>query len=63
MSQPCVAIMKFIPHLKPMTGTRILLVDNGSYEPAATLALRELAKSVGLLTKHEVRPVSTMHST
>ena len=63
MSQPCVAIMKFIPHLKPMAGTRIILVDNGSYEPAATLALRDLAKEVSLLTKQEVRPVSTMHST
>ena len=63
MSQPCVAIMKFIPHLKPMAGTRIILVDNGSYEPAATLALRELAKSVSFLIKQEVRPVSTMHST
>jgi sirohydrochlorin ferrochelatase len=46
-----------------MAGTRIILVDNGSYEPAATLALRELAKEVSLLTKQEVRPVSTMHST
>jgi len=63
MNQPCVAIMKFIPHLLPMAGTRIILVDNGSYEPAATLALRDLAKSVGFLTKQEVRPVSTMHST
>ena len=63
MSQPCVAIREFIPHLKPMAGTRILLVDNGSYEPAATLGLRDLAKSVSFLTKQEVRPVSTMHST
>ncbi len=46
-----------------MAGTRILLVDNGSYEPAATLALRGLAKEVGLLIGQEVRPVSTMHST
>jgi sirohydrochlorin ferrochelatase len=46
-----------------MAGTRIFLVDNGSYEPAATLALRGLAKEVGFLTKQEVRPVSTMHST
>ena len=46
-----------------MAGTRILLVDNGSYEPAATLGLRDLAKSVSFLTKQEVRPVSTMHST
>jgi sirohydrochlorin ferrochelatase len=46
-----------------MAGTRILLVDNGSYEPAATLGLRDLAKIVSILTKQEVRPVSTMHST
>jgi len=46
-----------------MAGTRILLVDNGSYEPAATLALRGLAQEVGRLIGQEVRPVSTMHST
>jgi len=46
-----------------MAGTRILLVDNGSYEPAATLALRGLAQEVGQLIGREVRPVSTMHST
>jgi len=46
-----------------MAGTRILLVDNGSYEPAATLALRGLAREVGKLIGQEVRPVSTMHST
>ena len=61
--QPCVANMKNIPHLSPMAGTRILLVDNGSYEPAATLALRGLAKEVSFLMKKEVHPVSTMHST
>ena len=55
--------MKFIPHLSPMAGTRILLVDNGSYEPAATLALRGLALEVSKLIGQEVRPVSTMHST
>jgi len=63
MNQPCVAIMEFIPHLKPMAGIRILLVDNGSYEPAATLGLRSLAKEVGQLIGKEVHPVSTMHST
>ena len=63
MNQPCVAIMEFIPHLKPMAGTRILLVDNGSYEPAATLGLRGLAKEVGQLIGKEVHPISTMHST
>jgi sirohydrochlorin ferrochelatase len=46
-----------------MAGTRILLVDNGSYEPAATLALRRLAKETSLLIGQEVHPVSTMHST
>jgi hypothetical protein len=46
-----------------MPGTRIFLVDNGSYEPAATLALRGLAQEVGKLIGQEVRPVSTMHST
>jgi sirohydrochlorin ferrochelatase len=46
-----------------MAGTRILLVDNGSYEPMATLALRGLALEVGKLIGQEVRPVSTMHST
>ena len=45
-----------------MPGTRIFLVDNGSYEPAATLALRGLAQEVGQLIGKEVRPVSTMHS-
>ncbi len=62
MSQPCVAIMEFIPHLKPMAGTRILLVDNGSYEPAATLALRDLAEVVNAGRKDKVLPVSVMHS-
>ncbi|PHX57690.1 MAG: cobalamin biosynthesis protein CbiX [Opitutia bacterium] len=46
-----------------MAGTRILLVDNGSYEPAATLALRGLAQEVGKLIGQPVLPVSTMHST
>lgn len=46
-----------------MAGTRIFLVDNGSYEPAATMALRGLAKEVGKLIGEEVHPVSTMHST
>ncbi len=45
-----------------MAGTRILLVDNGSYEPTATLALRGLAQEAGKLIGQEVRPVSTMHS-
>jgi sirohydrochlorin ferrochelatase len=46
-----------------MAGSRILLVDNGSYEPAATLGLRRLAQEVGRLLGREIHPVSTMHST
>ncbi len=46
-----------------MAGIRILLVDNGSYEPTATLALRRLAQEVGKLIGQPVLPVSTMHST
>ncbi len=46
-----------------MAGTRIFLVDNGSYEPTATLALRGLAQEVGKLIEQPVLPVSTMHST
>ncbi len=46
-----------------MAGTRILLVDNGSYEPAATLALRGLAQEVSKLIGQPVLPISTMHST
>jgi len=46
-----------------MAGTRIFLVDNGSYEPAATLALRGLAQEVSKLIGQPVLPVSTMHST
>lgn len=46
-----------------MVSKRILLVDNGSYEPGATLALRGLAKSVSTLIGETVHPVSTMHST
>lgn len=46
-----------------MAGTRIILVDNGSYEPAATLALRGLAQEVSKLIGQPVLSVSTMHST
>ncbi len=40
----------------------VLLVDNGSLEPAATLALRSLALRLGETTGHPVRPVSLLHS-
>jgi sirohydrochlorin ferrochelatase len=39
-----------------------LLVDNGSLEPAATLALRELARRVGARIGTTVEPVSLLHS-
>lgn len=40
----------------------IYLVDNGSLRPSATIALRDLAKSLSLLTDHVVEPVSLLHS-
>jgi sirohydrochlorin ferrochelatase len=39
-----------------------LLVDNGSLEPAATLALRELAAKLGRRLALPVEPVSLLHS-
>src|SRR5258708_1801364 len=39
-----------------------LLVDNGSWEPAATLALRELAAKLGRQLALPVEPVSLLHS-
>ncbi len=39
-----------------------LLVDNGSLEPAATLALRELAAKLTLRLGYPVEPVSLLHS-
>ncbi|MCC6415753.1 MAG: cobalamin biosynthesis protein CbiX [Opitutaceae bacterium] len=41
---------------------KILLVDNGSLEPAATLGLRELARRITTRIGHEVWPVSLAHS-
>ena len=45
-----------------MAATRILLVDNGSLQPAATLALRRLSAEVAQLLGHPVHPVSVLHS-
>jgi len=45
-----------------MAATRILLVDNGSLQPAATLQLRLLSKEVGRLLEETVHPVSVLHS-
>lgn len=41
---------------------KILLVDNGSLEPAATLALRQIARSLSAQTGREILPVSLLHS-
>ncbi len=40
----------------------IILTDNGSFSPAATLALRELAAKVSAREGEPVRPVSLLHS-
>ncbi len=40
----------------------VLLVDNGSLEPAATLALRTVAAKLALATQRDVRAVSLLHS-
>jgi sirohydrochlorin ferrochelatase len=45
-----------------MATSRILLVDNGSLQPAATLALRRLSAEVAQLLGHPVHPVSVLHS-
>lgn len=45
-----------------MAANRILLVDNGSLQPAATLQLRLLSKEVGRLLRETVHPVSVLHS-
>jgi len=41
---------------------KILLVDNGSLEPAATLLLREVAAALAARTGREILPVSLLHS-
>lgn len=41
---------------------KILLVDNGSLEPAATLGLRELARRLAQCIGREVWPVSLLHA-
>lgn len=42
--------------------TQILLVDNGSLNPAATLKLRQLAKSLGQQSGRQVQAVSLRHA-
>lgn len=45
-----------------MPGTLTILMDNGSLEPAATLALRELAVRLGEQVGQRVEPISLLHS-
>ncbi len=45
-----------------MVATRILLVDNGSLRPEATLELRRLSAEVAQLLGQPVHPVSVLHS-
>lgn len=40
----------------------VLLVDNGSLQPAATLQLRKLATDLGARTGRTIEPVSLLHS-
>ena len=40
----------------------ILLTDNGSIQPDATLQLRDLAAKLGLQTGHTIHPVSLQHA-
>ncbi len=42
--------------------TQVLLVDNGSLRPDATLCLREIAVRLGGLAGTRIRPVSLLHS-
>ena len=45
-----------------MRSEAVLLVDNGSLEPAATLSLRRLARALGERAGVKVEPVSMRHS-
>ncbi len=45
-----------------MAGPLTLLMDNGSLEPAATLALRRLATKLGERLGQRIEPVSLLHS-
>jgi sirohydrochlorin ferrochelatase len=45
-----------------MGSTRVILVDNGSFEPETTLSLRRLAHAVSKLIGQTVYAVSVLHS-
>jgi sirohydrochlorin ferrochelatase len=51
-----------MPNQQPSPKPAILLVDNGSLEPAATLGLRALAQQLSQAADCPVRPVSLLHS-
>ena len=54
---------RLVPLLSTMAEARqVLLLDNGSLEPAATLSLRRIAADLGCLLGREVVPVSLLHS-
>lgn len=47
---------------RPTSETGVLLVDNGSLEPAATRQLRKIAAALGRRLGRKVEPVSLLHS-
>ena len=51
-----------MPNPLPSPEPVVLLVDNGSLEPASTLGLRTLAKQLAQTAGRPVRPVSLLHS-
>jgi len=51
-----------MPYQMPIDSPLVLLADNGSLEPAATLGLRTIAARLGKSLGREVVPVSLLHS-
>jgi len=51
-----------MPNSPAILAPTVLLVDNGSLEPAATLTLRNLARQLAQAANRPVRPVSLLHS-
>ncbi len=47
---------------RPVSEQKVLLVDNGSLRPAATLRLRKIASALGKKLGRKVEPVSLLHS-
>jgi len=59
---PRIYTADFMPNQPPSPEPAVLLVDNGSLAPAATLALRVLAEKLAQAAHRPVRPVSLLHS-